>query len=86
MAKGLAEALAGVGVLGRTMLWLAGLSTWNGADTLAWAPVASETPRGAPVWELGLSEGLDPLLARAACMFDSQKHHDPGALIGLFYS
>ena len=43
MAKGLAEALAGVGVLGRTMLWLAGLSTWNGADTLAWAPVASET-------------------------------------------
>ena len=38
------------------------------------------------VWESGLSKALDPRLARAAHMFDSQKHHDPGALIGLLYS
>ena len=42
MTKGLAEALARVEALGRTMLWLVGLSTWNGAGTLAWALVASE--------------------------------------------
>lgn len=70
------------------MLWLAGLSTWNEAGSLAWALVASEidTRRGPWFGNRDLQTLLDPLLARAACMFDTQKHHDPGALIRLFYS